>query len=93
MFLGGDLDGDLYFVCWGKDMLPRQQDFPPMNYKAPRKKEESGTINLDHMTEFISEYIRRDQLGKYALFQIDDLKISSNKKVDASSQAKFSPKF
>ena len=64
MFAGGDLDGDLYFVCWGKDMLPMKEDFAPMNYKAPKKKEESDTINLDHMTEFISEYIKRDQLGK-----------------------------
>ena len=62
--LGGDLDGDLYFVCWDKDMLPRKPDFPPMNYKAPEKKKESGTINLNHMTEFISEYIKHDQLGE-----------------------------
>ena len=67
MFAGGDLDGDLYFVCWGKDMLPRKEDFAPMNYKAPKKKEESDTINLDHMTEFISEYIKRDQLGKLCI--------------------------
>ena len=44
-------------------MLPRKPDFEPMNYKAPPKKEESDRINLDHMTEFISEYIKRDQLG------------------------------
>lgn len=54
-------------MSWGKDMLPRQSDFAPMNYKAPKKKEEPGTINLDHMTEFISEYIKCDQLGESAV--------------------------
>lgn len=63
IFLGGDLDGDLYFVCWGEDLLPTKSDFAPMNYKAPKKKEESGPITLNHMTEFISEYIKHDQLG------------------------------
>ena len=35
-----------------------------MNYKAPEKKKEPGTINLGHMTEFISEYIEHDRLGE-----------------------------
>lgn len=34
-----------------------------MNYEAPPKKEVFGTITVHHMTEFVAEYIRFDQLG------------------------------
>ena len=35
-----------------------------MNYKSPEKKKVDGTITLDHMTNFITEYITCDQLGQ-----------------------------
>lgn len=60
---GGDLDGDLYFVCWMKDLLPKRKLYPPMNYEAPPKKELREPITVRHMTEFVAEYIRYDQLG------------------------------
>ena len=34
-----------------------------MNYEALPKKEVAGTITVSHMTEFVAEYIRFDQLG------------------------------
>lgn len=61
--IGGDLDGDLYFVCWMKDLLPRRPLFQPMNYEAPPKKQVYGPITVRHMTEFVAEYIQSDQLG------------------------------
>lgn len=61
--LGGDLDGDLYFVCWKKELLPRRKLFPPMNYEALPKKEVPGTITVSDMTAFVAEYIKFDQLG------------------------------
>lgn len=60
---GGDLDGDLYFVCWKKELLPKRKLFEPMNYEAPPKKKVSGPIQVGDMTEFVAEYIRFDQLG------------------------------
>jgi len=63
LLLGGDLDGDLYFVCWIKDLLPRRSLFPPMNYEPPPKKEVYEPITVSHMTAFVAEYIRFDQLG------------------------------
>ncbi|XP_044182237.1 uncharacterized protein LOC114966062 isoform X2 [Acropora millepora] len=60
---GGDLDGDMYFVCWMKDLLPKRPLFPPMNYKALPKKEVNEPITVSHMTKFVAEYIRYDQLG------------------------------
>ena len=61
--LGGDLDGDLYFVCWNKDLLPRKPNFPPMDYQALEKQEQTEPITAAHMTKFMVDYIRCDQLG------------------------------
>ena len=60
---GGDLDGDLYFVCWKQSLLPNKPDFPPMNYKALPKKEETEPITSTHLTKHVVDYIRSDQLG------------------------------
>ncbi|XP_015753708.1 PREDICTED: RNA-dependent RNA polymerase 1-like [Acropora digitifera] len=60
---GGDLDGDMYFVCWMKDLLPKKPLFPPMNYIALPQKEVNEPITVSHMTKFVAEYIRYDQLG------------------------------
>lgn len=38
---GSDLDGDLYFVSWDKDLIPPTTD-EPMDYTSP------GAMNLDH---------------------------------------------
>ncbi|XP_068758709.1 uncharacterized protein [Montipora capricornis] len=60
---GGDLDGDLYFVCWDKRLLPRKLNFPPMDYPTLPKLEKDGPITPDDMTKFVVNYIRSDQLG------------------------------
>ena len=38
---GSDLDGDIYFVSWDPDLIPRLQH-PPMDYTA------AESIALDH---------------------------------------------
>lgn len=53
----------MYFVSWMKDLLPKRPLFPPMNYIAPPKKEVKEPITVSHMTMFVAEYIRYDQLG------------------------------
>ena len=60
---GGDLDGDLYFVCWNKDLLPRKPNYPPMDYPSLRKLEKTEPITTRDMTKFVVDYIRSDQLG------------------------------
>ena len=62
-FLGGDLDGDLYFVCWTESLLPRKPNFPPMDYPALQKMEQDEPITAADMTKFVVDYIRSDQLG------------------------------
>ena len=46
-----------------KELLPQRPLYTPMNYKSPPKKEVYGTITARHMTDFVAEYIRFDQLG------------------------------
>lgn len=61
--VGGDLDGDLYFVCWNKSLLPRKPNFPPMDYQTLPKRKQSEPITAADMTKFVVDYIRSDQLG------------------------------
>ncbi|XP_001631543.2 uncharacterized protein LOC5511133 isoform X2 [Nematostella vectensis] len=62
---GGDLDGDLYFVCWYKPLIPSQEIslYDPMDYKAPPKREDRTEITSADMTQYIVDYIRMDILG------------------------------
>lgn len=63
--IGGDLDGDLYFVTWSDDFKPRRDIHKPMDYPALRKKEHDGPITVQDMVDFYAEYIQCDALGKY----------------------------
>ena len=63
LIVGGDLDGDLYFVCWNESLLPRKPNFPPMDYQAQEKHLQDEPITAAHMTKFVIDYIRSDQLG------------------------------
>ncbi|KAL3654315.1 multidrug resistance protein [Castilleja foliolosa] len=59
---GSDLDGDIYFVCWDKDLIPPKQ-VSPMDYSP------APTITLDHdvtikeVEEYFTNYIVNDSLG------------------------------
>ena len=57
------MDGDLYFVCWNKSLLPRKPNYPPMDYQSLPKKEQTEPITARDMTKFVVDYIRSDQLG------------------------------
>ena len=61
--IGGDLDGDLYFVCWNESLLPRKPNYRPMDYQALEKLEQNEPITAADMTRFVVDYIRSDQLG------------------------------
>ncbi|KAJ8753412.1 hypothetical protein K2173_019811 [Erythroxylum novogranatense] len=59
---GSDLDGDVYFVCWDRQLIPPMRS-PPMDYTTP------PTIVLDHdvtikeVQEYFTDYILNDSLG------------------------------
>ena len=50
-------------MCWKQSLLPNKPDYQPMDYKALLKKEEPEPITSSHMTKFIVDYIRSNQLG------------------------------
>jgi RNA-dependent RNA polymerase len=53
MMAGGDLDGDLYFVCWEKTIIPKQVA-EPMEYKAPSSKKKNKITIFTFSSIFFS---------------------------------------
>lgn len=43
---GGDLDGDLYFVCWDEKLIPPKMD-TPMDYYARRQRHTDHDVTLE----------------------------------------------
>lgn len=64
MMSGGDLDGDVYFVTWDKDLLkyitPDKMEQPADYTKNELLKEKPDG---DHIADFITFYLGRDVLG------------------------------
>lgn len=67
MMAGGDLDGDVYFVCWDADLL---KNFSPSNMVAPqgyvkptivKDKPQGNTL-----ADYFCFYLERDVLGSLA---------------------------
>lgn len=70
------MDGDLYFVCWDKDLIPGA-DFPPLDYariegtavpagaSAPLETR-SGVVTITEIADFFVDYIKNDNLGQIA---------------------------
>ncbi|XP_069103165.1 uncharacterized protein [Argopecten irradians] len=63
---GSDLDGDMYFVCWDKNMHPPGQNKEAMDYESPGKSLLYRDVEVSDVTNFIADYIRNDQLGVIA---------------------------
>ncbi|RFU28903.1 hypothetical protein B7463_g7411, partial [Scytalidium lignicola] len=60
---GGDLDGDLYYIMWGRDAMPKKistaADYPrvaPLDIRRP-------VVHKD-MTDFFIKFMETDQLGR-----------------------------
>ncbi|CDW77053.1 rna-directed rna polymerase [Stylonychia lemnae] len=65
---GGDLDGDVYFVCWDKMLL---DNIDPNNIEEPAKYEKPQLIteqpaDTSHIADYYIFYLQRDVLGKLA---------------------------
>lgn len=66
---GGDLDGDLYYVIWDKDLLPKNLKVPgekiveiPTEEKKTTSTGDSNT-SLASMAQFFCDYVSKNQLG------------------------------
>ncbi len=67
MCSGGDLDGDDYLIMWDKELLPRDWNEEPMDYKAPEPMQVEGEVTTEDITRFFVNYIRNDTLPQIAL--------------------------
>ena len=60
---GSDLDGDKYFVTWYDKLIPTRENEDPMDFTSPDKKVLQRPVAVDDMIQFVSDYIKNDQLG------------------------------
>ena len=64
---GGDLDGDVYFVCWDKTLMAHltpEMIEPPAKYSKPTLLNEQP--QGDTLADYFIFYLERDVLGKLA---------------------------
>ncbi|KAJ9135707.1 hypothetical protein P3X46_032859 [Hevea brasiliensis] len=59
---GSDLDGDVYFVCWDPDLIPRWS-YPPMDYTAAKSVIQDHDVTIEEVQKYFAEYILNDSLG------------------------------
>lgn len=53
---GGDLDGDIFFISWDKDLIPCETD-PPMDYtgRRPRIMDHEVTLEVESENHHIMD--------------------------------------
>ncbi|XP_076926633.1 putative RNA-dependent RNA polymerase 1 [Bidens hawaiensis] len=59
---GGDLDGDIYFVCWDPELIPPEQ-FEPMDYTPVPAMQLDHDVTIEEVEEYFTNYIVNDSLG------------------------------
>lgn len=59
---GGDLDGDLYFICWDESLIPCQT-VTPMDYTGRRPRIMDHEVTLEEIQRFFVDYMISDTLG------------------------------
>ncbi|XP_027331701.1 RNA-dependent RNA polymerase 2 [Abrus precatorius] len=59
---GGDLDGDLFFISWDKDLIPCQTE-APMGYTGSRPRIMDHKVTLEEIQQFFVDYMINDTLG------------------------------
>lgn len=65
---GGDLDGDLYYVIWDENLIPKQLKVPGEKITEVITEEQKSSITMDlpelaSMTQFFCDYVSKNQLG------------------------------
>ena len=59
---GSDLDGDKYFVTWYDKLIPTRENEDPMDFTSPEIKVLQRPVEVEDMIQFVSDYIKTDQL-------------------------------
>ncbi|XVF50293.1 hypothetical protein PTKIN_Ptkin04bG0084700 [Pterospermum kingtungense] len=60
--LGGDLDGDQFFIRWDRDLIPFQTD-APMDYTGRNPRIMDHEVTLQEIQKFFVDYMINDTLG------------------------------
>lgn len=64
---GSDLDGDIYFIFWDKELIPNWQARPLDYTPTQAPPEVSGrVVKVEHIVEAFLNYMKNDQLGRIA---------------------------
>ncbi|KAF2163184.1 hypothetical protein M409DRAFT_68778 [Zasmidium cellare ATCC 36951] len=66
MCSGGDLDGDDFMVIWDKELFPKEDSHPPMDYTAPEPTLSDGPVTTTDIAKFFVQHIRSDNLARIA---------------------------
>lgn len=67
MLSGGDLDGDDFFIIWDGDLIPREWNYPPMDYKGPNPQKLDRDVAVDDLRDFFVNYMKNDVLALIAV--------------------------
>ncbi|XP_019456854.1 PREDICTED: RNA-dependent RNA polymerase 2 isoform X2 [Lupinus angustifolius] len=59
---GGDLDGDLFFISWDKELIPCEI-VAPMDYTGRRPRVMDHKVTLEEIHQFFVDYMINDTLG------------------------------
>ncbi|CAH9095976.1 unnamed protein product [Cuscuta epithymum] len=59
---GSDLDGDIYFVCWDQDLIPKEMK-PAMDYTPAPSMELDHDVTIEEVHKYFADYIVNDSLG------------------------------
>ncbi|KAB2624281.1 RNA-dependent RNA polymerase 1 [Pyrus ussuriensis x Pyrus communis] len=59
---GSDLDGDIYYVCWDKELIPRKQ-IKPMDYTPAPTIELDHDVTIEEVEEYFVNYMVNDSMG------------------------------
>lgn len=75
---GSDLDGDLYFVTWDKNLIPPSKtSWQPMDYDPAPAKEQPRQVTIADIIEFFSRNMVNDHLGAICNAHVVHADISS----------------
>ncbi|VFQ91433.1 unnamed protein product [Cuscuta campestris] len=60
---GSDLDGDIYFVCWDQDLIPKEMK-QPMDYTPAPSMELDHDVTMEEVQKYFVDYMVNDSLGR-----------------------------
>ncbi|VFQ99176.1 unnamed protein product [Cuscuta campestris] len=59
---GGDLDGDIYFISWDKNLIPNRTE-EPMDYTGRSQRIMDHDVTMEEIQRFFVDYMINDTLG------------------------------